>query len=374
MGWKEKIFQRHLLWKTRPKRLERYLCSGKTGQPPKKALAGQERSIRAAAVQLKLQLCRDPLQYAEEMRQLAERAAGLGAELAVFPEYNGLQLLGMLPGAERLLIETEQDGAASGQEERSSLGGYSVPEVLRFAAPLIEKASLKIFSLLASRYNLYIMAGSLICLQGEHLVNRAFLFNPAGELVGFQDKVHLFPTEKEWGITGGSRFDVFDTPLGKFAMPVCMDATYFETFRILSLLGARIVMVPIANAEPYNDYLALRGIWPRVQESQVFGIKSALVGKLQHFEFTGRAGLYCPLEISPNGDGILAETSQHSETEVVTADLHLDKLETHRRSHSLLGDMNLPLYRHYFPHIYRSAPPPSPRPQGSAKTRGVQEE
>ena len=99
------------------------------------------------------------------------------------------------------------------------------------------------------------------------------------------------PIEKEWGISRGSKLEVFPTPLGKLAFPVCMDATYFETFRILEKQGAEIVMIPIANPEPYNYGLALRGIWPRVQEAPVYGIKSALVGRVLGFEFTGRAFL-----------------------------------------------------------------------------------
>jgi len=283
----------------------------------------------------------------------------------VFPEYNGLQLLGMLPGVMELTSRAEQGGGGK-NAPAGPAQGHSVLDVFRFAAPFIERTTLSIFSSLASRCGLYIMAGSLVCLDNGSVVNRAFLFDPAGAPIGFQDKVHLFPTEQEWGFRRGSRFDVFPTAIGTLAMPVCMDATYFETFRILSLMGARIALVPIANAEPYNEHLALRGIWPRVQESLIFGIKSALVGRLLEFEFTGRAGLFAPLELTPRGDGVLAETNQHSETELVLADLYLEALEELRRGHPVMGDMNPPLYRRYFPRVYESAPLPAHHPPGNA--------
>ena len=96
------------------------------------------------------------------------------------------------------------------------------------------------------------------------------------------------PLEISWGFSPGKVFRVFPAAFGGLAAPVCMDATYYETFRVVAALGADIVAVPIANPEEYNAYLALRGIWPRVQETPVYGIKSALVGKMLGFTLTGR--------------------------------------------------------------------------------------
>ncbi|MDW7650320.1 MAG: nitrilase-related carbon-nitrogen hydrolase, partial [Bacillota bacterium] len=194
-----------------------------------------------------------------------------------------------------------------------------------------------------------IMAGSMPHTDGSRVVNRALLYGPDGELAGTQDKVHLMPLEHGWGFSPGSEFRVFATPLGRLAMPVCMDATYFETFRILANLGAEIVMVPIANAEPYNEWLALRGIWPRVQESLVFGIKSALVGNLLGFELTGKAGIFAPLPLTPGGDGVLAEAASPDKEDFVRAVLDLEALSKLRANHPYLGDENPELLRKNFP-------------------------
>ena len=134
-----------------------------------------------------------------------------------------------------------------------------------------------LYSTLAAAYGLYLMAGSFVLPHGDKVVNRSFLYGPDGRLIGVQDKIHLMPIEAEWGISPGTEFKLFETAAGKIAAPVCMDASYFETFRILELQDAEIVIIPIANPEPYNYWLALRGIWPRVQECPVYGIKSALV-------------------------------------------------------------------------------------------------
>ena len=303
------------------------------------------KKIRTAAVQQELELYAEPLHYAEQMRLQVEKAVQMEAHLVVFPENNGIQLLGMLPGIEELAGEGKT--SLEGKSDQPS-----VLDVLRFVGPVIEKAARTIFSLLAAKYNVYIMAGSFMHPDGEKVVNRSYLFGPDGILLGTQDKVHLFPTEQKWGISSGNRFHVFHTPIGNLSMPVCMDATYFETFRILQLMGAEIVMIPIANAEPCHFYLAMRGIWPRVQETLVYGIRSALVGSFPGFNFTGKAGIFAPIDLTPKKDGILAEASSHSNTDLVTADLDLDALHELRAAHPYLGDKNLELYEKYFPGIY----------------------
>jgi predicted amidohydrolase len=81
------------------------------------------------------------------------------------------------------------------------------------------------------------MAGSYTLAADGSVVNRAFLYGPDGKLIGTQDKVHLLPVEEEWKLRRGKSFKIFDTSIGCLAMPVCMDATYFETFRILEEPG-----------------------------------------------------------------------------------------------------------------------------------------
>lgn len=343
---KEKAFRLYLEWKSRPQRLRSFL-KRKNIQKPSASFEHftNRKKIRAAAVQLELSLYKDPLEYAREMSSHVEKAAGAGANLIAFPENNGLQLLGMLPGI-------EEAGKQVKGKKRREKESPSVLEILNYTGPIVQKIALETFSCLARNYHIYIMAGSFMHPVGEKVVNRSYLFNPEGRLLGTQDKVHLFPTEKEWGLSSGDKFEVFPTPIGVLAMPVCMDATYFETFRILSLLGAEIVILPIANAEPYNYYLALRGIWPRVQESLVYGIKSALVGSFLNFTFTGKAGIYAPLEISPARDGVLAETKYPSGNDLAIADLDLEALQELRSNHPYLGDLNLELYSRYFPSIY----------------------
>lgn len=342
-GAKELLFRRYLLRQARPRRLRRFLTE-EAGHPVAAARGetgtkSGKRLHSIAAVQLQAKLFADPVQYAAEMHRAVSEASLAGAELIVFPEYNNLQLLGLLPGVEEMAAET--------------LGREATPvaDVFRYLGPVVTRIVNTTFSWLAERYRVYIVAGSFLVPDGDRLVNRAMLFSPNGKLIGTHDKVHLMPIEHAWGIDAGADFPVFDTDLGSIATPVCMDATFSETFRILELKGARIVALPIADAAEYNRWLALRGIVGRVQESLLYGVKSALVGRILGIHFSGRSGVFAPAALTPAGDGVLAETADPEEGGVVTADVDLAALERLREGYGH-RDFNHALYARYFPDIY----------------------
>jgi predicted amidohydrolase len=350
-GWKEKLFQRYLIWNCRPAKIRRYLQNRLPALPLPNPV--DRRQIRVAALQVKLELCQNPFLFADLVHRRVKEANQAGARLVVFPEYLNLLLFGVLPGINRLEQEvsaepaTIRDDAVQVETEEISL-----PDLFRYMTPAVLPLMVTLFSALAVAYRLYIMAGSYTLAVNGAVANRAFLFGPDGNLLGTQDKVHLLPVEEEWKLKRGQEIKVFDTALGGMAMPVCMDATYFETFRIMENRGAEIAMLPIANLEAYNYWLALRGIWPRVQESPLFGIKSALVGSIAGLTFTGRAGIFAPLELTVNGDGVLAEVEHFDREAMAVADLDLEALRELRRNHPW-RDRNPVLYSRYFPEIYR---------------------
>lgn len=348
-GWKEKLYRQYLYWICRPARLKRRLSAliekGERVSPP------TGRRLKVAALQVEIELYKDPLDYAAQAQRLVAGAAADGAQLVAFPEDNNLSLLGMLPGIEEM--GEAAPGNSGNEPAEPAVPDISVAEVIRYVGPVLAPFLELLYSTLAASYGLYLMAGSFLLPDGERVVNRSFLYGPDGRLIGTQEKVHLMPIEAEWGISGGEQFHIFETAVGKIALPVCMDATYFETFRILELQGAELVILPIANPEPYNYWLALRGIWPRLQESPLYGIKSALVGNLLGFEFTGRAGIFAPAELTADGSGVLAEVDSPEKEGIALAEIDLEALAELRRDHPW-RDSNPVLYRRYMPRIYES--------------------
>jgi predicted amidohydrolase len=352
---KEKLFQQYLIWNCRPTRIAGYLQNRLP--PPGPAKLIDRRRIRVAALQLELKLLRKPLEYVDEMHRHTRKAAGAGADLAVFPEYNNLPLLGLLPGIDDF-VEADREKTEGKKRGGNDLKGdqagedINMEEIYHYMSPAVQPLVHAIFSRLAKAYSMHIMAGSYTLADNGRVINRAFLYGPAGDLLGSQDKVHLLPLEMGWNLKCGSAFKVFETALGRLAMPVCMDATYYETFRILEHKKADIALLPVANPEEYNYWLALRGIWPRVQESLLYGVKSALVGSIGGMIFSGRSGIFAPLELTPRQDGVLAEVDSFDREAIAIADLDLQALHELRREHPW-RDSNPELYRCNFPKIYR---------------------
>jgi predicted amidohydrolase len=322
---KEKLFQRYLVWLFRPARLRRFL----KGELPCNIapMVADKRKIRVAALQVKLELYKNPLHYAARAHERVKEAHRLGAQIVVFPEYNSLPLFGLLPGVDQM------DNGLNTPNSSAEKPAISPADIFNFMTPAVMPFIDTLFSRLASAYGIYIMAGSYPLADGKDLVNRSFLYGPGGKLLGSQDKVHLLPMEVEWKMKKGNCFRHFNTGFGTLAMPVCMDATYFETFRLLEADGVDIALLPIANLEEYNYWLALRGIWPRVQESALYGVKSALVGNAAGFTFTGKAGIFAPLELTSDHSGVLAETENPCGDAIAVADLNLEALQDLRSEH-----------------------------------------
>jgi len=305
------------------------------------------RTIRVAAIQGRLNLISDPLKYAEVMYRYVRCAYDEGAHLVAFPEDNATHLLGLIPGIENMAVSTEDSRVSEGDNRNL------VAQVFDYLGPVTRQVYQTTFATLAKLFGLYIMAGSMI-IPGEdgQVKNTAHLYGPGGELIGTQDKVHLFSLEEQWGISCGSVLRVFHTPVGKISFPICMDASYWETFRILRFLGADLILVPVANPDYYNKWKALRGAWPRVQESQVYGVTSCLVGRALGITLTGKSSVYAPLDLTPGGNGILAEAKEPDREQVVTAEVNYDALDRLRTERPLRKFMNLSLYSKYFPGIY----------------------
>lgn len=293
--------------------------------------------LRVSCVQRELKPAAGLEEYLARLDCFVSQAAAAGSQLVVFPEYNFLDLLGLVPGFG--LAERFVSGGSSGAAETgdSSL----VLEIFRSMAPAVSAAFYTVGSLLAGNYKLYLYTGSFVTVDESGCVfNTGVLFAPDGTVVGEQRKLHLTPIESAMGMGRGSCLQVYELSIGRIAFPVCMDATYFETFQLAVEQGAQVVIIPIANPEEYSMWRALRGIWGRVQEAYVYGVKASLNGTLVGMRYTGKAGVFAPLELTPQGDGVLALAAHHEGSELVTAELDLAALADARAKAPYWGDRN----------------------------------
>ncbi len=360
-----------------PRRLDAAVARHRRARQHRSPRAGCSRAVR-------ITLAATIADYVMEMDAIVRESARLGATVVAFPENNGLALLGLIPGVKRLAraalsqpgnkkADKPSDPPGSSQEPHSSQSPNSTQEprsprppdspqksaalspldVFRMMSPFVDRVARTVFSELAKRHRMVIMAGSFLVTDAEgNICNTAYLFDETGRLMGTQDKLHLVDAESTWGLASGQTLAAFSTPFGMLAAPVCMDATYFETFRILLSLGVDIALLPIGDAAEYRAFYALRGIWPRVQESPMYGVKAALVGNLFGQTFTGKAGVVAPIALTPQQNGVLAEAKTYDRSEIVVADLDIQRLHTYREQEWEDNDIRPSLYERDLSELY----------------------
>jgi predicted amidohydrolase len=303
--------------------------------------------VTVGLAQMQMELVSSADEYALHAYELTRAAVERGAQLVAFPEYAGASLLGLLPGVREL---------ASGRTMQDAIhdltGGaeVSVGDVFRAVAPAASKIHLGTFSMLARKFGIHLMAGSIILpgVDGK-LYSHAHLFAPDGHLVGTQRKLHLFTPEEGW-LTPGDELRVFDLPFGRVAMPICMDHTFWETARLAFLSGAEILIDPSADSFCDREWMAARGVRTRVQESPCFGLHVFIVTDLFGLHYRGRSSVYAPVGLLPPGQRALAQARSDDQEEVVVCELDMAALRAFRAKHA--PDFNVPLYEKYLPRIY----------------------
>ena len=83
-------------------------------------------------------------------------------------------------------------------------------------------------------------------LEGGATYNSAILIGPTGDIIGKYRKVHpAYPNEMMRGIAAGFDFPVYDTPVGRIGMNICMDESVPESAMMVAVHGAEMLFLPI---------------------------------------------------------------------------------------------------------------------------------
>ena len=121
----------------------------------------------------------------------------------------------------------------------------------------------------AASNGVWLVGGSVPERDGERLYNTCYVFSPEGEQIAKHRKVHLFDIDVPGGqrfmesdtFTPGDSLTLFDTPFGRVGVAICFDIRFAEWFRMLSLEGAKLILVPGAfnmTTGPAHWELSLR--------------------------------------------------------------------------------------------------------------------
>ena len=160
----------------------------------------------------------------KEALPLAEAAVRAGAKMLFLPEYCG--------------------GLASDD-------GQIVPP----SACEAEHPFLDAICEFASRTGTWVQIGS-IAVDGpdEKIINRGYMIDASGGVVGSYDKIHLFDVDlansasyrESNTVSPGATAQIYDTPHGKVGHTICYDLRFPGLFRDLAQAGAEILCCPAA--------------------------------------------------------------------------------------------------------------------------------
>lgn len=314
-GWALRALVR---WRARTGSVRRRLQAMPPPAPAREP-RGPDGRVRVAAVQLRFALVEDGEEFAERLHRVVALAVDQGAQLVVLPLHTGLLLWGLVPTLARMVADSLVQGA-SGDDVRTAIG---------LLGPEIGALHRLVLTQLARLLGVWLVGGSALRPTRQGVRHESWVVDPEGRVVltarpvlpGFLDQ--FSDTQKPEPAT-------WETPWGRMSLVPGADAATYERVRLARREGAEVVAVPAAEPAPYRPLADLASAWARAQESQVFVVRSCLVGHALDVSLAGRSGVYAPLALTPGGNGIVAEVASSDAEGVATADLDLEALRRYR--------------------------------------------
>lgn len=242
-----------------------------------------------------------------------KQAVAENAKILVFPEYGSMELTSLFP----------QNIRHDLQLQISEIGKHM---------DLFQK----LYSRLAREYQVYILAPSIPFQQKDQFINRAFFFNPQGEMK-YQDKLTMTRFEDEdWKISSGDlELFVFETSYGKFGINICFDSEFPQYAFELAQAGAQVLLAPSCTETQAGLSRVHIGCRARALENQMYVVVSSTIGDATWSPAvdynTGQAAVFAPADKGFPNDGII-KIGELNRPSWLVAEIDLQKIETVRKS------------------------------------------
>lgn len=220
------------------------------------------------------------------------------------------------------LIESAKNSDVLILPELWTTGYY--PKPVKNFADLNGIRTKNFISELARKFNVNIVAGSVIVENENKFYNRCIVGNRAGEIIAVYDKTHLFSYADEGEIfTAGDKIKTVEIDGVKCGLAICYDLRFPEFIRKLAVQGIEILFVPAA--------WSLKRLYPRqiltkarAIENQIFVVFANSSGKSEI--------------VNPRGE-IISEIDGGEK--ILTADIDLNLRKKIISEMNLLADRNI---------------------------------
>jgi predicted amidohydrolase/GNAT superfamily N-acetyltransferase len=284
--------------------------------PETKERSVMMKKVRICCIQYELRKIEKFEDFATQCEYFTDVASNYKSDFALFPELFTTQLLSLFDYKDM-----------SPEDSIRKLDEYTDDYI-------------SLFSRLSIEYNINIIAGTHLQLEGDNLLNIAYLFKRDGTYER-QNKVHITSNEaKWWGVRPGNEINVFNTDCGKVAINICYDVEFPEMARIACQKGAKIIFVPFSTDEKHGYLRVKLCAQARAVENQVYVATAGTIGNIPSVENMdinyAQSGIYTPSDFAFPPDAIAGECSPNLET-VVIADLDLAALERTRNTGTVLN-------------------------------------
>ena len=299
-----------------------------------------------AVVQQTMRVHESPDAYKADVRRFMRQVKSKHADIAVFPELSGLMLAyPLISGVKRGLLRR---AARAGRRRASPLAKVlgrmagttagalgdgmrgSLTRLLRKRHGELFDSYIEFFSDVAAEYNMYVVGGSVYLYDEDldEVRNVCYVFDRHGGIVGNQEKLVLTRQDEEL-CSPGDRVAVLPTELGELGVIIGSDVLYPEPARALAVQGADLLIAPAACSGPVLHRQVRRAFHARVQENQLYGAISFLVGpnNLGQGQYAGRSAVLAPIELTARYTGVLLEVGAASVESFVVSDCDLDALQ-----------------------------------------------
>lgn len=215
--------------------------------------------------------------------------------------------------------------------------GFFPENVRELAEDYQNSSSVKLINELVKKYQINIIAGSIIIKENELIRNRSISFNRNGDLIHSHDKGHLFsPSQENAEFTKGIENQSFFIDGIKAAHIICYDLRFPEYARRLALDGAKILFVSAEWPHPRQNHWQILNK-ARAVENQMYLVSANGSGTANGLDFCGHSAV-----INPWGETI---TESGEEKEVLLfAEIDIEEVDEIRKKIPVFNDRNLNLY------------------------------